>query len=266
MYVWKRYFTELPYLERIKGIAEVGFSAIEFWSHNCLFDGTNLLEKRKDISAIASLVKNLGLEVTDFGTNSPEGEDGKSLVKAEDREKYLTGLREIVPLAHQLNCKKLIVCTGNRVESRSYEKQRKSIIDTLKRAAKIVEKEGIILILEPLNSLVDHPGYFLDSAEEGIKIIREIAHPNIRLLYDIYHIQIMGGNIISTIEKNIDTIGHFHAAGVPGRHELSQGELNYPFIFKKIIEIGYEGHFGLEYWPTTDSDESLEETRTLLEV
>ncbi len=131
----------------------------------------------------------------------------------------------------------------------------------IKQASKIVEEGNIILVLEPLNTLVDHPGYFLDSAKEGAKIIREINHPNIRLLYDIYHMQIMEGNIISTIEKNVDIIGHFHAAGVPGRHELYLGELNYLNIIKRIDELGYEGYIGLEYFPSIDSEESLRKTK-----
>jgi len=259
-------FPELPYIERIKRVAKVGFPGIEFWFHNRRFDGNNLFEEMKDIDAIATVVKDLHLEVTDFVVNSPEGENGGSLVKPEDREKYLVRLRELIPLAHRLNCRKLITCTGNKVKGRSYEEQRKSIIETLKQASKIVEKEDITLVLEPLNTLVDHPGYFLDSVKEGVKIIREIDHPNTRLLYDIYHMQIMEGNILSTIEKNIDIIGHFHAAGVPERHELYIGELNYPFIFKKIIEMGYEGYFGLEYWPSMDSQKSLEEIRAFLEI
>jgi len=259
-------FTELPYLDRIKRVAKIGFPAVEFWFHDRRFDGTNLFEEMKDIEAMAEVVKDLNLEVTDFVVNSPEGENGGLLVKPEDREKYLARLKELIPLAHRLNCRKLITCTGNKVEGRSYEEQRKSIINTLKQASKIVEKENIILVLEPLNTLVDHPGYFLDSAKEGARIIREINHPCIRLLFDIYHMQIMEGNILSAIEENIDVIGHFHAAGVPGRHELSQGELNYPFIFKRVVEMGYEGYFGLEYWPSMDSDKSLKETRAFLQV
>ncbi len=259
-------FTELPYIERIKRVAEVGFSGIEFWFHNRRFDGANLFEEMKDIEAIAEVAKDLDLEITDFVVNSPQGKNGGFLVKREDREKYLGRLRELITLAHRLNCRKLITCTGNKVEGRSHEEQRKNIIDTLSQASKIVEKEDIILVLEPLNTLIDHPGYFLDSVEEGAKIIREINHPNIRLLYDIYHMQIMEGNIISTIEKNIDIIGHFHAAGVPGRHELYLGELNYPNIVKGIDELGYKGYVGLEYFPSIDSEESLRKIKERISV
>ncbi len=136
----------------------------------------------------------------------------------------------------------------------------------MNQASKVIEKENIILVLEPLNTLIDHPGYFLDSAKEGVKIIREIDRPNIRLLYDIYHMQIMEGNIISTIEENIDIIGHFHAAGVPGRHELYSGELNYPNIIKRIDELGYKGCIGLEYFPSINSAESLRKIKKRISV
>ena len=131
-------FTELPYIERIKRVAKIGFPGIEFWFHNTRFDGNNLFEEMKDIDAIVKVVKDLNLEVTDFVVNSPEGENGGFLVKPEDRGKYLGRLRELIPLAHRLNCEKLITCTGNKVEGRSYEEQRKSIIETLKQASKIV--------------------------------------------------------------------------------------------------------------------------------
>jgi len=250
-------FTDLPYSERIKRVAKTGFKAIEFWFANQQFDGRNLIKAEKAINIIANVVKEENLEVTDFVVNSSEGENGGSLVKIEDRKKYLNRLINLIPFAKKLNCRRLITCTGNKLKARSYEEQRKSIINTLIEASKIVEKEGITLVLEPLNTLVDHPRYFLNSAKEGFKIIREINRPHIRLLYDIYHMQIMEGNIISTIEENINLIGHFHAAGVPGRHELYLGELNYKSIIEKIDELGYEGYIGLEYFPSIDSEESL---------
>ena len=260
------FFTQLPYEERIKKVAKIGYKAVEFWFHDYHFDGKNLIHKEKDINSMTEVIKDLGLEVSDFVVNSPEGNIGGSLVKPEDREIYLSRLREVIPLAHSLNCRKLITCTGNALQGKSRQKQIKSIVDTLTKASEIVEKEGITLVLEPLNSLVDHPGYFLDSFKEAVIIIKKINHPHIRLLYDIYHMQIMEGNVLSTIKENIDIIHHFHSAGVPGRHELSQSELNYPFIFKKIIEFGYRGYFGLEYWPGKDPEESLRETKVLLGV
>ncbi len=174
---------------------------------------------------------------------------------------YLKNLNETIKFAHGIGCSKLITCTGKEIKGKTHKEQRESILATLSEAARIAEREGFILLLEPLNTYVEHPGYFLDSAREGAEIVREVNHPNARLLYDIYHMQIMEGNVISTIEKNIGIIGHFHAAGVPGRGELYLGELNYPNIIKRIDEMGYDGYIGLEYFPSIDSEESLRRTK-----
>jgi len=143
------------------------------------------------------------------------------------------------------------------------------MIDTLNEASKIVENTEITLSLEPLNSFVNvaHKGYegcFLNSAQEGAKIIREINHKNIQLLFDIYHMQIMEENIIPTIENNTDIIAHIEGAGVLGRHKLWMGELNYPNVIKRINELRYKGCFGLGYLPTMNSERSLKMTKELL--
>ena len=262
-------FVSLAYEERIRKVAQLGFSGIEFWHYDQQYDGINSIERVKDVDAIARIARETGLKVTNLLVNSPDGEKGGSLVKFESREKYLKRLKEVIPIAQKLNCKKLTTCSGNQVEGVSYEAQRKSIVDTLNEASKIVEKAGITLMLEPLNNFVNaphkgHKGCFLTSTLEGAKIITEINHKNIRLLLDIYHMQIMEGNIISTIENNIDIIGHIEGAGVPGRHELWMGELNYSNIIKRINELGYKGYFGLEYLPTMDSEKSLKMIKELL--
>jgi len=246
-------FPELKFLERIKKIAMLGYPAIEFWFWD-----------EKDIDQIASLTKELNIEINDIVVNAPDGSIGGSLTKAEDKDKYLERVKETIDIVYRLNCKKLITCSGNIVEHLSYEAQIKSIISTLREATKIVEEEGITLLLEPLNSKVDHPGYFLDSSKIGFDIVKRVNSPHLRLLYDIYHMQIMEGNIMDTIKENLSLIGHFHSAGVPGRNELDLGELNYSNIFRKIGELNYDGCFGLEYFPKKDSEISLREMKEIL--
>jgi hydroxypyruvate isomerase len=97
--------------------------------------------------------------------------------------------------------------------------------------------------------LVDHAGYFLIRSDEAFGIVDEVASPNVKVIFDIYHQQISEGHLIKNIVANIDKIGHFHAAGNPGRNELQKGEINYPEIFKAISETSFEGYVGLEYWP-----------------
>jgi len=116
----------------------------------------------------------------------------------------------------------------------------------------ILEKAGVTLVFEPLNTLVDHPGYYLTQSSEAFDIVDAVASENVKVLYNIYHQQIMEGNIIPTITEHMDRIGHFHSAGHPGRHELDCGEIHYPDIIKAIDRTTYSGWFGVEYFPLQD--------------
>ena len=134
------------------------------------------------------------------------------------------------------------------------------LVENLKRAGELAEKNGITVVIEVLNSTYNHKGYYLDSSYVGFEIMKAVENPNIRLLYDCYHMQLMEGNLINNIRDNLEYIGHIHAAGVPGRHELHLGEINYPFLIKAAEEAGYSKYFGLEYIPSYDSRQSLADT------
>ena len=137
---------------------------------------------------------------------------------------------------------------------------RKAVVAGLAQTAKLAEKAGGTLLLEPLNTRHDHSGYWLTSSDLGAEICREVGSERVKLLFDCYHMQIMEGDLVSHIERNIDVIGHFHAAGVPGRHELFTGEVNYPYVLSQIGRRGYRGVFGLEYAPSMESSESIAKT------
>ena len=259
-------FTSLLPEERLEKIAQAGYTAIEFWHKECTWNGTDLTGPAKDPKKLKTALDKYKLVVRGTLLNAWDATLGGSLVNPEDRKMYLENLNEVIKFAQSIGCNKLITLTGKEVTEKTRKEQRDSILVILSEAANIAKREGFTLLLEPLNTYVDHPGYFLDSAKEGIEIVREINHPNVRLLYDIYHMQIMEGNVISTIEKNIDIIGHFHAAGVPGRHELYLGELDYPNIIKRIDELGYEGYIGLEYFPSIDSETSLKRIKERISV
>jgi hydroxypyruvate isomerase len=127
----------------------------------------------------------------------------------------------------------------------------------LKHVAPLFEKSGITLVLEPLNILCDHMGYYLASSYEAFEICNVVGSKNIKVLYDIYHQQITEGNLIPTIRKYFDLIGHFHVADVPGRNEPGTGEINYRNVFRAIEDLGYDKYVGLEYSPTIDTAETL---------
>jgi len=251
-------FLDKPLPDSVREIKKIGYDGIEFWFHNYVFDGNDLIPKERDLEGLKEALDETGVVCTDFVWLSPDGAiENASLIKPEDFDRAMSRLDTVIPIANMLGCKKLIACTGNLQKGKSIEEQRKSVVMTLKAAVPKIEPHGITVVIEPLNTHVDHAGYFLDNSDFGAEIIREINHPNIQLLYDVYHMQIMEGNILAHIEKHIDIIGHFHSAGVPGRHELYLGELHYRNIVKKIEELGYDGAFGLEYFPTIDVCESL---------
>ena len=259
-------FPELSYETRLEKVAAIGYQTVEFWLHDYSFDGENVISKNKNLEGIVKTMKAQGLELCNIDVNSPEGDVGGSLVRSEDRKVFLQRFREVTAVAHFLGCNTLVGAAGNEIVGKTREEQEKSIIDTLCETGELALMEGITFALEPLNTNVDHQGQFLSSFRQAARLIREINHPNIRLLYDIYHMQIMEGNVVRTIEENIDIICHFHAAGVPGHHELTPCELDYRFIFRRIGELGYEGNFGIEYWPSGDTEASLRETKALLQL
>jgi hydroxypyruvate isomerase len=127
----------------------------------------------------------------------------------------------------------------------------------------LCEDAGITLVVEPLNILVNHKGYYLATSAEGFQILDEVGSPHVQLLFDIYHQQITEGNLIQNITRNIRKIGHFHVADVPGRHQPGTGEINYGNVFAAIVKAGYTGFIGLEMWPTIDHATAVRQTLEL---
>ena len=238
---------DLPFDERIAGVAAVGIPAVEFWGW-----------LSKDVGLIESATKEHGIRVATFLVD-PRGH----LVDADKKDEFIDGLRGSIPVADRLGTDTLLVVTGPELEGVPRERQHASIVDTLRAAAPIARDAGKTLVLEPLNILVDHKGYYLSSSDEGFAIIDEVDSPSVKLLYDIYHQQITEGRLIQTLTANIDRIGHFHVADVPGRHEPGTGEINYANVFRAIGDAGYTGFVGLEFSPTRDAATVLQEVRQL---
>ncbi|MHB0913031.1 MAG: hydroxypyruvate isomerase family protein [Armatimonadota bacterium] len=259
-------FTDLPYEKRIEEIAKTGFDTVEFWFHDATFDGSTCsMDGAKDAAALRQVCTANGVSISNMVVNAPDGSFGGAPVDAGDLGKYLERLHEVIAFSKEAGIGMAITCSGNLVPGLTRAEMRANLERAWGEAASIAEKAGYTLVVEPLNTHVDHAGYYLDSSAEGAEIVRAINSPDLRLLYDCYHMQIMEGNIIANIEKHIDVIGHFHSAGVPGRHELMSGELDYRRITAKIDSLGYKEVFGLEYSPSmASSAESLEATRKYL--
>lgn len=244
--------TALSFEDRIKKAAALGFKNVEMWFVDWNFKGGP--EK------LASIAQENHIRITNTVIGAPDGSIGGGLTNPENREQWLERARMTIDFTQKAGIPATIVCTGNEVEERSDNQMMQSVLDGLKPTLEIAEVAGIILLLEPLNSIYDHPGYWLTSSDKGAEICRKLGSERMKLLFDCYHMQIMEGDLLNHIERNLDVIGHFHAAGVPSRHELYNGEINYPFLWNQIERLGYKGIFGLEYLPSEDDEESLRKT------
>ena len=175
-------------------------------------------------------------------------------------------LERTLPLAAAAGVPNLITMFGNR-KGRSDEEGAAHCIAGLKRVAGAAEKHGVTVCVELLNSKVDHKDYMGDRTAFGVKVIEGVGSPRIKLLYDIYHMQIMEGDVIRTIRQNIAHIAHFHTGGVPGRHELDETqELNWKSVCRAIADLGFAGYLAHEFVPSRDPLTSLREAVALCEV
>ncbi|MGB7345206.1 MAG: TIM barrel protein [Pirellulaceae bacterium] len=223
-------------------VAQSGIDAFEFW---CWWE--------KDLDEVCKLRDQYQLGVSACCTKFI------SLVDPALRDDYLAGLEESIKAAKQISCKTLISQVGDFRSGVDRSDQHQSLVDGLRAAAPMLESAGITLVIEPLNELIDHAGYYLVRSDEAFQIIDEVGSDAVKVIYDIYHQQISEGQLIANITANIDKIAHFHAAGNPGRNELTRGELHYPRIFDAICQTGYDGFVAMEYWPLDDPLAGLKE-------
>ncbi len=245
-------FRDLPFAQRLAKVAEAGYHNVELvgeYSHwsDADFDRANAARKHLGISFDATA----GL---------PHG-----IANPADREALLADLHQALGPMEKLDCPSMIVLSGNAVPNLSREAQHQSCIETLKRAAALIEGRRIAgqpirLLLECIDP-EENPHYFLPSAAEAIEIVRAVNHPQVQFLYDIFHEQIAEGNLIEKLEKHIDVIGLIHVADVPGRHQPGTGEINYRNIFRKLVELNYQKMVAMEFLPTGDAVTELRQAR-----
>jgi hydroxypyruvate isomerase len=197
-------------------------------------------------------VKALGLDISLVGSHGFS--NGPCNPKFHDE--VVTKLTDSINLAADVGCKKVITFTGMKFDGMDRDKAIKDCLDTWKKVLPLAEQKGITLVIEHLNSrdnthpMKGHPGYFGDDVDFCVDLVKQIGSPHFKLLFDIYHVSIMNGDIIRRIRLHKDYIGHYHTAGVPGRNELDENqELFYPAIMRAIVETGYKGYVAHEYTP-----------------
>lgn len=248
-----------PMQERFQIAATCGAKACEIWGY-AHYDFGMLQEA---IAAGGIPLSSMCVGTKDASLAALYSE--KALLCDDSADTFCRVVEASVKAAQQLGVTNLIVTTGQERDDRPRAQQHANLVLALRKAAKLLEGTGVCAVLEPLNVLHDHRGYFLSSTYEAFAVIREVDSLAVRLLFDIYHQQITDGNLIASITENIGLIGHFHVADTPGRREPGTGEINYHNVFAAIKKAGYNRYVGLEYAPSKDAALALRETIDMLQ-
>ncbi len=240
-------FNELPFLERFEAAAAAGFEAVEF-----------LFPYEFDAEDIRARLKANGLRQVLFNLpagNWAAGERGLAIYPNLVDE-FRAGVSRAAKYATALGCTQLHCLAGIAPVGGDIRAMRKTYVENLRYAARLLADDGITLLIEAINTR-DIPGYFLDTTAKAADIVESVEAENLRLQYDVYHMQIMEGDLTPTIDKYFKIISHVQIADNPGRNEPGTGEINYPFIFDHLDRVGYQGWVGCEYRPRASTFDSL---------
>jgi hydroxypyruvate isomerase len=236
-------FTGLPFEERLAKVAEAGYSNVELVGEYSKWSAA-------DFASANAARKRLGIEF-DATAGLAHG-----IANPAARDALLAELSQALTPMETLGCPAIILLSGDVVPGLSRWAQHRSCVETLKRAAALVEGrqingQPVRLLLECIDP-EENSRYFLTSAAEAIEVVRQVNHPQVQFLYDIFHEQIAEGNLIEKLDKHIDVIGLIHVADVPGRHEPGTGEINYVNIYRKLAQLNYRRMVAMEFHPTGD--------------
>ena len=234
-------FTDRPFVERMQEASALGYSAIEFWDW-----------RTKELRAIKESAAQLNLTIAAMSGNRQH-----ALIDPDARPGLMAEMEQAFTAAQQLRCHHLMMLSdvltadGSAATPPSHSKQEKfeSVVDGLRTLVHQALDAGIVLLLEPLNSVLDHRGYFLDHSRMGFEIIRHVGSPQVKLLYDIYHMSMMDEDVVAEMENNLEWIGYLHVADLPGRHQPGTGKIDYRNIADWLQRVRFDGFIGMEFFP-----------------
>lgn len=238
------WWTKLPFLERLKMAAKYGFPGVEIWPW-----------QGKDIDAVGSLSKELGLTIAQFtawgftpGLNDPK-----------NHPDFVKAIEAGCAIAKRWDCKLMTVVGGNDQPGMTQPQMHDNIIKGLKLAAPIAEANDVTLILEPMNIRVDHKGHCLYGSAPTIRICQEVGSSHVKINWDLYHMHITEGDLCGHLKEGLETktIGYLQLADHPGRHEPGTGEIHYNRVLKEAHDLGYKGFVGLECVPTKEHEAAI---------
>lgn len=244
-------FNEMPFLDRFAAAADAGFKGVEF-----------LFPYAYEKQQLAEILSKTGLTVALHNLPAGNWEAGERGIACDPKRtgEFREGVERAIAYATALGCKQVNCLAG--IPPVSPDQARATLIENLRYAAPKLQQAGILLLIEPVNTR-DIPGFFLNHTKQGLEIIDEVGSDNLKLQYDIYHMQVMEGDLLPTIKANLPRIAHIQVADNPGRHEPGTGEINYKFLFGEIERLGYTGWIGCEYKPADDTKAGFGWLRTI---
>ncbi len=240
-------FNELPFLERFQAAAEAGFSGVEY-----LFPyGYDKYELARELKRwkLTQVLHNL--PAGDWAA----GERGIAILPDRITE-FQHGVFDAIDYALKLGCRQVNCLAGIAPQGVEHARLHETLVNNLRFAAHELSQEGIALLVEPINTR-DMPGFFLSSTAQALSLLDDVDSSNVFLQYDVYHMQVMEGDLARTIEANLDRIAHIQIADNPGRNEPGTGEINFPFLYRHLDAIGYAGWIGCEYKPARSTRDGL---------
>lgn len=246
-------FLDKPFLERASRIAAAGF-LVEFWRWP---------EHEADLGALSN---NPDITISAF-----TGYLGGCIVDPQGADEFIEGCKQSLPIAQRLGCETLFASSGEldangqviHPIARHPGRRWITAYNTMCRAAELGEKAGVTYVLEHLNTKVDHPGFPFTHVEDVAEIVSAVGSSRLRVLLDVYHVQVEEGSVTQAIRDYGQLLGYVHVADVPGRHEPGTGEINYPYVVSVLREAGYEGVVGLEAYPAESDEHALDQFRRL---
>ncbi|HTN33948.1 MAG TPA: hydroxypyruvate isomerase [Marinobacter sp.] len=241
-------FTEVPFIERFDRAQKAGFQGVEYHFP---------YPYPKDL--LARVLSDNNLEQVIFNLPPGDWNSGeRGIACLPDRvEEFRASVDQAIDYAKALDCQRLNCLAGLLPEKLEHARAWQTLVTNVAYAAERLAAENIVLCVEAINSRVDMPGFMLDTSGKVLALIEEVGADNIRLQYDLYHMQIMEGDLIRSLESLKPWVGHIQFADNPGRHEPGTGEINFPKVFTAIDCMGYEGWVSAEYWPSGETEESL---------
>lgn len=234
---------ELPWDERLRRIAEAGFSTVEI-----------LFPQRQNLDELESLLHRYSLRLALIDTESDEEYPRGHLSAPEAEDRFWYRMNEALGICRRLGARRINVLAGRHIPSLPHAQQVEIAADRLRRAGARAAEDGIMLLVEALNDH-DNPGYFISRSSEGLALVDAVSLPNVRFQHDFYHMQVMEGNLIETFQTNVSKIGHLQVGDAPGRIMPGLGEINLVNILKAVEESAYVGYVGLEYRPPADGSD-----------